>query len=69
MLITEMRHRLQYLGWRTLGRGQQIDGRWWVFAGSCGHTIIAIADTPHEVWSAACAMAMKLTRNGLSDGE
>jgi hypothetical protein len=69
MLITELRHRLLRLGWKTLGRGQQIDGRWWVFAASCGHTIIAIADTPHEAWSATCAMALKLTRDRFSGGE
>lgn len=69
MLITEAHHRLHCLGWRTLGRGQQIGGRWWVFAGSCGHVVVAIADNALEAWSLACAMALKLTRNGFSDGE
>lgn len=65
MLTAELRHRLRCLGWKTFDRERQTrDGRWWVYATSCGHTIIAFADSRREAWSAACSMAMKLTREG-----
>jgi len=69
MLITEMRHRLECLGWRTFDNEIQLaSGRWRLFAYRRGHIMVALADSREEVWSAACSMAMKLTRNGLSDG-
>jgi len=66
MLTTEMmRQRLRDLGWRLLDDARQADdGSWWLIAQSCGHTIVALADTRQEVWSRACSMAMKLTRDG-----
>ena len=67
MLIVEMRHRLQCLGWKVLDDARQADdGSWWLNAQSCGHTIVALADNHQEVWSLACSMALKLTRNGLA---
>jgi hypothetical protein len=66
MLIVEMRHRLQHLGWKVLDGAQADDGTWWLNAQSCGHTIVAHADSRQEVWSLACSMALKLTRNGLA---
>ena len=46
MLIAEMRHRLQSLGWKPLDDAQQADdGSWWLSAQSCGHTIVALADS------------------------
>jgi hypothetical protein len=67
MLIAEMRHRLQSLGWKTLDDARQADdGSWWLNAQSCGHTIVALADSRQEVWSLACSMAMKVTRDGLA---
>jgi hypothetical protein len=67
MPTTEMlRQRLYWLGWKTLeGAKQAEDGSWYLIARSCGHTVVALADTQHETWAAACAMAMKLTRSGL----
>lgn len=65
MLIREMRHRLRCLGWKTFDNGRQVaDRRWWVFAQSCGHTVVSLADSRSEAWSAACSMALKVTRNG-----
>ena len=66
MLTTEMlRHQLRCLGWKPLGDAQQAeDGSWWLIARSCGHKIVALADTEHEVWLAACSTAMNLTRSG-----
>jgi hypothetical protein len=71
MPTTEMmRQRLRDLGWRLLDDAQQApDGSWWLIAESCGHDIIALADTQLEVWSRACAMAMKLTREGYGRSE
>jgi len=71
MLTTEMmRQRLRDLGWRLLDDAQQAeDGSWWLCARSCGHTIVALADMRHEVWSLACSMAMKLTREGYGRSE
>jgi hypothetical protein len=57
--------RLELLGWKALDEGRQEDGRYRVLAESCGHYIIAIADTRRAAWSAACSLAMKLTREGL----
>ena len=63
--INEMRHRLCCLGWKSFDRGRQTaDGRWWVFAQSCGHTVVALAHTRKEAWSAACPTALKCTRHG-----
>jgi len=64
MLTTEMlRHRLCSLGWKILDDARQAeDGSWWLIAQSCGHNVVALADTEHEVWLAACSTAMKLTR-------
>jgi hypothetical protein len=56
--------RLEHLGWKALDEGRQEDGRYCLLAESCGHFIIAFADTRREAWSAACSMAMKLTREG-----
>lgn len=61
----ESRHRLSCLGWKTLDNGQQVaNGQWCVFAQSCGHTVVALADNRHEAWSAVWSMALKATRNG-----
>jgi hypothetical protein len=35
-----------------------------LIAQSCGHNIVALADTEHEVWLAACSTALNLTRSG-----
>ena len=60
-----LRDRLRCLGWKTCDDGRRLEsGRWSLFAKSCGHTLVAIADTRKEAWSAACAMALNLTRNG-----
>ena len=62
---SESRHWLQRLGWKTQDDGQQLDdGRWCVFARSCRHTVVALDDGQTEAWSAACSMALKVTRNG-----
>ena len=66
MTTEALLHRLECLGWKLLAGGQRPDGRWWQTATSCGHTVVALADTRHEAWSAACAMALNLTRNGLA---
>ena len=65
MTTALLHHRLRSLGWKALDEGQQSDGRWWLSAASCGHTIIAITitGTCHEVWSAACSMALELTQD------
>ena len=66
MTIKGLRRRLEHLGWKTFDEAQpQAGGRWWLSARSCGHTICALGDTRKEVWSAACATALKLNRNGL----
>jgi hypothetical protein len=65
MTTDVIRHRLECLGWRILDDARQAeDGSWFLIAQSCGHNIVALAGTKREVWSAACAMAMKLTRSG-----
>ena len=66
MTVKVLRHRLTCLGWKTLDSGRLPDGRWWLLATSCGHAIVARGDSREEVWSAACAMALKLTREGLA---
>ena len=68
-MTTEMlRRRLLSLGWKTPDNAQQAeDGSWRLIARSCGHTIVALADAEHEVWSAACSTAMKLTRSGVAE--
>ena len=64
MTADVFRHRLECLGWQTVGDAQEAeDGTWSLVAQSCGHNIVALADTEHEVWSAACSMAMKLTQS------
>ena len=61
-----LRHRLKCLGWKPLdGECHRESGRWRLFVYSCGHTIVALADSRRGAWSAAYLMAMKLTRNGL----
>ena len=57
-------HQLACLGWKVLNEGQQADG-WYVLAASCGHTVLAIADTRRAAESAARSLAMKLTREGV----
>lgn len=57
-------HRLQCLGWKPLDEKRQSDGSWCVLAVSCGHAILAFADSRQQAWSVACSMAMKLTRKG-----
>jgi hypothetical protein len=71
MPTTELlRQRLRGLGWKPLSDAQQAeDGSWSLIARSCGHTIVALADTRQEVWSAACLMAMRLTREGFGHSE
>jgi hypothetical protein len=70
MPTTEMmRQRLRDLGWRLLDAQAAQDGSWFLLAQSCGHTIVALADSQREVWSAACALAMKLTREGCARSE
>lgn len=61
----QSRHWLRCLGWKTQDDGEQLeDGRWCVCARSCGHTVVALGDGQREVWSAACSMALRITRNG-----
>lgn len=61
-MTTELlRHRLVCLGWKVLMEHRWPDNGWRVWATSCCHTIIAVADSRHEAWKAACVMAMKLT--------
>lgn len=58
--------RLECIGWKILGgERHRKSGHWCLFAYSCGHTIVVITDSRKEAWSAACSMAMKLTRHGL----
>ena len=65
-MTTELlRHRLEHLGWKVLREGRHENGRWCVLAASCGHFIAALANDRTEAWSASCAMAMKLTREGV----
>lgn len=66
MTVKVLRHRLECLGWETLDSRRQPDGRWWLLATSCGHAIVALGDSREEIWSAACSMAMKMTREGLA---
>jgi hypothetical protein len=66
MTTDVFRHRLTCLGWKILDDARQAeDGSWWLIAQSCGHSIVALADREHEVWSAACSMAFSLTCRGL----
>ena len=71
MPTTDMlRQRLRGLGWKTRDDAEQaLDGSWWLIAESCGHTIVALADTEYEVWSAACLTAMRLTREDYGRSE
>ncbi len=63
--ISQSRHWLCCLGWKTREDGRQLrDGRWCVVARSCGHTLLALADAQEEAWSVACSLALKATRNG-----
>jgi len=64
--LEELNQRLRCLGWRTFDKERQLkSGRWCLYAYSCGHIIVALADSRRGAWSAAYLMAMKLTRNGL----
>ena len=64
MTTDVFRHRLCSLGWKILDDARRAeDGSWWLIARSCGHNVVALADTEHEVWLAACSTAMKLTQN------
>jgi len=65
MAITEMRHFLTCLGWKSSDEGRREDGRWCVRAKSCGHTVIAIGETQEEAWSAACSTALNVTAPSL----
>ena len=56
---------LELLGWRVLDEGRQEDGRYCLLAKSCGHFLIALADTRNQAWSAACSKALRLTWEGL----
>jgi len=67
MPITKMRHFLTCLGWKTFHDGRGKDGRWCVCATSCGHTVIAIADTREDAWSAACSTAIDVTAPSLRE--
>jgi len=49
------------LGWKAIYHGGQ-NGRWSVCAASCGQTVVAIADTREEAWSAACSTAFNVMR-------
>ncbi len=61
----ESRYALRCLGWKTCDNGRQLaSGRWCVYAQSCGHTVVALADSCQEAWSAAWSMALRCTRNG-----
>jgi hypothetical protein len=62
---SESRHWLRCLGWKTFDNGRQVgNGNWCVFAQSCGHTVVALAPSRTDAWSAASAMALRVTRNG-----
>ncbi len=63
--MTAEMQRLECLGWRTVSEGRQ-KNCWFIHATSCRHSIIAIADTQFEAWSAMFSMAMKLTAGDLS---
>jgi len=62
--MTAEMQRLECLGWRTVSEGRRKD-RWFIHATSCGHSIIALAETQSEAWSAMFSMALKLTRGGM----
>ena len=64
MTTDQLHHRLECVGWRAIEEGRQEDGRYCVLAKSCEHYIVAFADTRCAAWSAACSLAMKLTREG-----
>jgi len=66
MPITKMRHFLTCLGWKAIYDDRR-DGRWCVCAASCGHTVIAIADTREEAWLAACTTAIDVTAPSLRE--
>ena len=55
MAITESQYFLECLAWRASAEIRS--GRWLVSGRSCGQTVISIADTEEEAWSAACSMA------------
>jgi hypothetical protein len=65
MTTSVFRHQLECLGWKSWEKAIRFDNdRWCVAVYSCGHTILALADSRKEVWSAAWSMAFKLTFNG-----
>lgn len=63
--VTTDIQQLESLGWKALDEGRQEDGRYCLLAESCGHFIIAFADTRSEAWAAACSTALRLTGEGL----
>ena len=63
--MTTAIQRLENLGYRVLDEGRQEDGRYCVLAKSCGHFVIAFADSRKEAWAAVCGMALNLTCGGL----
>ena len=66
LLIAQMTTKhLESLGWHSIDEGRQEDGRYCLLAMSCGHFVIAFADSRNDAWSAACSLAMKLTREDL----
>jgi hypothetical protein len=64
MTIELYRHQLECLGWKVLKEDGQPDGAYHILAQSCNDFILAFANTSDEAWSAACSMAMRLTRDG-----
>ena len=68
MDIEALKHRLRCLGWKVRELGAQDNGQWALLATSCGHTILAFANTRNNAWSAACLAAMRLTLTGVRPG-
>jgi hypothetical protein len=58
-------HRLELLGWKALDEGRQEDGRYCILVESCGHFVLAFADTRSEALTAATSLALRLTCGGL----
>ena|SRR5208282_386558 len=65
MAITESQYFLEGLAWRASAEIRS--GRWLVSGRSCGQTVISIADTEEEAWSAACSMALDVTAPSLRE--
>ena len=68
MEIPEIRHTLRCIGWRPISQKRQADGRFRLSATNCGHTVIGIADSRKEAWLLACRTALKVARNGWTNG-